>query len=85
MHKSSLALLFLLGCVTGGVASRVTIPPARAGTNPQRWEYLCAQNPDMKWMNEAGAAGYELVTSAAYSRINNFDDDRTVYCLKRPL
>jgi hypothetical protein len=70
-----IAVIFLIGCATGGVASQFVVPPARAGTNPTRWEYLCkaqvAGNPSAtefsSWgwtteLNRWGAEGWELVS-----------------------
>jgi hypothetical protein len=31
-----IAIVFIVGCATGGVASQFVLPPARAGTNPTR-------------------------------------------------
>ena len=30
-----------IGCVAATVAQNFVVPPARAGTNPMRWEYTC--------------------------------------------
>ncbi len=76
----ALLVAFLVGCV----AARVAIPPARAGTTPQRWEYLCDSvggfSPLEKMqqaMNKAGAEGWELVAA--------FGANGNAYCLKRAL
>jgi len=74
----SLALLFVLGCATGGVASRA-IPQARAGTAPQRWEYFCMDDARLDGLNQAGRAGWELVTMY---ETHNWDQ---VVCFKRVL
>ena len=65
-----IAVIFLVGCATGSVASQLVIPPIRAGTQPQRWEYLCAQsspetNKLSAALNNAGGAGWELVSTVA--------------------
>ncbi len=66
--------VFFLGCA----AERLVIPPARAGTSPTRWEYLCKE-PELdstinRMANEFGAEGWELAVV-----------DRTIWCFKRPL
>jgi len=87
------AVVFIIGCAAGGVASHLTtIPPARAGTNPTRWEYLCQENNKAltSALNQAGREGWELVSmvpthqsTAAYSR--DAQTDMMVMCFKRPL
>ena len=77
MKSSSLGLVFILGCATGGVASQLVVPPARAETPPTRWEYLCGKGDvTTSKFNEAGAQGWELV---AVARIPG---DST-FCFKR--
>ena len=79
MKRSSIALVFVLGCIGGGVASRMADSPARAqGPGaPTRWEYNCGTNADNKAMNDAGAQGWELVSTS--SRGND-----VLFCFKRP-
>jgi hypothetical protein len=58
-------LVFVIGCAAGGVASQMVIPPARAGTNPTRWEYLCSnvkQNVP-ETLAESGKQGWEMVSA----------------------
>ncbi|HTJ47736.1 MAG TPA: hypothetical protein VL463_36820 [Kofleriaceae bacterium] len=65
-------LLFALGAACGSTEGAFqtstlarddvvsdTVPPARAGTSPPRWEYLCLQNPPKAQLAEAGAQGWE--------------------------
>ena len=77
MKRSSIALVFVLGCISGGVASRVVDSPARAQNGPMRWEYNCGTNADGKAMNDAGAQGWELATTT--TRGND-----VLFCFKRP-
>jgi hypothetical protein len=72
-----LALVFVMGCVVGGAASRIDIPQARAGSDVQRWDYLCMSNPDDAMLTEAGEEGWELA-AAIGDRLNN------ELCFKRP-
>jgi len=82
MNRSSIALAFVLGCVSGGVASRIAEPAARAGAPGavQRWEYDCGNNPPMAELNAAGAQGWELVSTTQLRRNND-----VMVCFKRPL
>ncbi len=86
---------FILGCVTGAVvSSRLSVPPAHAGTNPQRWEYVCGAvykaEPLQKWANQLGQQGWEPALaagglSAGGKGIGSTDDERFVWCFKRAL
>jgi len=76
-----IAIVFLIGCATGGVASQLVVPPARAGTNPTRWEYLCSMQEEGNMtaeLNHEGAQGWELVsvvprrTTGFGGRLNSF-------------
>ncbi len=79
-----LLAVFFLGCV----AQRLIVPPARAGTTPQRWEYACDETDPgasdaMSMANKYGGQGWEMVTTGeggvgAFSR-------RVTYCFKRAL
>src|SRR5690348_6309430 len=42
-HNGIIAIVFIVGCATGGVAAQLVVPPVRAGTSPTRWEYQCAE------------------------------------------
>jgi len=73
----SISVAFVAGCV----ASQFIVPPARAGTNPMRWEYACPIDTSPAWndssialANRMGAEGWELVTAASKA-----------LCFKRPL
>jgi hypothetical protein len=75
------ALLFLLGCATGGAASHY-VSSANAQPHPgaaatARWEYKCVSAITIAGVNEAanqlGSQGFELVTGAP------------AYCFKRSL
>jgi hypothetical protein len=38
-HSGIIAIGFIVGCATGGVAAHLVVPRVRAGTAPTRWEY----------------------------------------------
>lgn len=64
-HRGFIAIIFLIGCATGGVAAQIVIPPARAGTTATRWEHFCGRiNAGLltEQLNRAGAEGWELVS-----------------------
>jgi hypothetical protein len=77
--KVLVALVFLAGCVVGGASSQLVIPPARAGTTPTRWQYICTD--DVEALREAGQKGWELVTATVAGEYGTIRE----YCLKRPL
>ena len=88
--KALAAIVFVVGCMTGGVASQLAIPKARAGTSPAHWEYFCKESEEsvpLADMNKAGAEGWELVTvstttlSTVYAVL---EAAAMVYCYKRP-
>ena len=57
---AALGFAFGLGCATAATV----IPPVRAqSTSVERWEYLEIQHgwDDVRWANEAGQQGWELV------------------------
>ena len=68
-HHGIIAIVFVIGCVTGGVAAQLVVPTVRAGTSPTRWEYQCATaDRDAEdvtgTLNKLGAEGWELVSLA---------------------
>ena len=71
-HNGIIALVFVVGCATGGVAAQLVVPPVRAGTSPTRWEYKCAHaefDADggvTAKLNKLGAEGWELVSMAPH-------------------
>jgi hypothetical protein len=71
-----LLVVFFAGCAAERL---LVVPPARAGTNPQRWEYACkdARGDEnvTKMANEKGQQGWELSASGPYA----------AWCFKRPL
>jgi hypothetical protein len=81
-----IAVIFVIGCAAGGVASQMVIPPVRAGTNPTRWEYLCAESTSNLngYLAKPGAEGWELVSVFSVEQVNE-TSKRLAYCLKRPL
>jgi len=89
-HRAVLAILFLIGCATGGVASRLAVPPARAGTAAVRWEHYCSDvAPDALTddLNKMGVEGWELVSLAPQMKIvaGHSSDESIVFCAKRAL
>ncbi len=74
-----LCLGFGMGCA----ASHWLIPPARAGTNPPRFEYTCIWHLDtgkgsIEELNHAGAEGWEMVAAVEKPAGD-------LWCFKRPL
>jgi hypothetical protein len=71
-----------LGLAIGCAAARFVVPPVRAGTNPQKWEYSCFQEHTAESVvqdaNKAGAEGWEMVVGSASS-------GRFLWCFKRAL
>jgi hypothetical protein len=64
-HRGFLVIIFVIGCATGGVASQLVVPAARAGTTLTRWEYLSGPldvDTMSSVLNQAGVQGWELVT-----------------------
>ena len=69
-HRALIAIIFLIGCATGGVASQLVAPvvsPARAGTSPTGWEYSCLTTESgadavTVALNARGGQGWELVS-----------------------
>jgi hypothetical protein len=80
MNQTKTAFALLVVFFAGCAASRFVfvVPAARAGTNPQRWEYACAYGVayahEIETANQYGAQGWELVTKGEGS-----------WCFKRPL
>ena len=85
MNKSKLLVGvvggFLLGCAGSELASLV-VPPARAGTSPQKWEYVCkaaSGDADTTAMaNAFGKEGWEMLGGAG-------NPGTMRWCFKRPL
>jgi hypothetical protein len=66
-HNGIIAIVFIVGCATGGVAAQLVVPPVRAGTSPTRWEYQCPvvdKDAVASTVNRLGAEGWELVSIA---------------------
>jgi hypothetical protein len=87
MRTSNSAAILLLGIIVGCAAERVlTVPPARAGTTPQRWEYACHrandENDATKLANQFGQQGWELASAADFS---SGGYGYVIWCFKRPL
>jgi len=79
----ALNVAFIAGCIASQLA--LVVPPARAGTTPQRWEQKCLSitafgvaelpAPMSQAISRMGAAGWELTTAGSPD----------VFCFKRPL
>jgi hypothetical protein len=75
---------FLLGCVASQVTALV-VPPARAGTSPQTWEYFCKRvesfptDQATATFNTFGSEGWEMVAVATSP------GPRDMWCFKRAL
>lgn len=83
MNRLTVAFMLLATFFAGCIAAHYVIPAARAGTSPQRYEYLC-DNIGFGGMDqfkaiakEAGEKGWELV--------GVFGANGTGYCFKRAL
>ncbi len=78
-----LLVAFFLGCAASN-AAQLIVPPAHAGTSPQRWEYSCksAQGDGTitQMANAMGAEGWELAAASA-----NATAQMPVWCYKRAL
>ena len=90
-HRGLIAIIFLIGCATGGVASQFVAPPARAGTAPTRWEHICGRINSgslSENLNKGGADGWELVSVVVAHQLTAFGDtttDEFTFCMKRAL
>jgi len=90
-HRGFIAIVFVIGCATGSVASQLVVPKARAGTTPTRWEYYCGRVEAgglTTALKTAGAEGWELVNvvparqGTAFATIEVAD---FTFCAKRAL
>jgi hypothetical protein len=87
MRTSNSAAVLFLGIIVGCAAERVlVVPPARAGTAPQRWEYSCINANDgvTQQANQFGQQGWELAAAAGGPNTWN-GLPSTIWCFKRPL
>ena len=85
----SLAIAFILGCVTASHIEPVTPaqaePPGTSAKGPG-WEYYCVAELNADQMNEVGRKGWELVTATAAGAGNKYGKDWAYqWCFKRPL
>jgi hypothetical protein len=82
MNRAKIAFALLVVFFAGCAASRLIVPPARAGTSPQRWEYTCpyVSHNDAtavaETANKFGAEGWEW--SGVFG-------NAPAVCFKRPL
>ena len=77
--KLSIALGFVVAFLAGCVLHQsFVVPPARAETNPPRWEYACVEATEQITMasNRFGAEGWEMAAAAG--------PGWGIWCFKRP-
>jgi len=91
-HRGFIAIVFVIGCATGSVASQLVVPKARAGTTAVRWEYYCgrvAAGTLTTELNKAGEQAWELMTIAPATHTRafggDFEVDAFAFCAKRAL
>lgn len=90
-HNGIIAIVFVVGCATGGVAAQLVVPPVRAGTSPTRWEYQCVNaDPHVEdvtdTLNKLGAQGWELVSMRARGTLTGgYGSVSSYLCAKRAL
>ena len=91
-HNGIIAMVFVVGCATGGVAAQLVVPPVRAGTSPTRWEYQCARVEGeaevmTSSLNRFGAEGWELVSFVPARAGGSISHDMSAYmaCARRAL
>ena len=87
-HNGIIAIVFIFGCATGGIAAKLVVPPVRAGTAPTRWEYRCAMangedNGVVPILSKLGAEGWELVSTAPHEEGRYVT--KYMFCAKRAL
>ena len=75
--------LLFFGCITGAAVSPLVVPQARAGSDPQRWEFRCTSgvgSADVQIAaNSFGKQGWEMAGAAGTPRGDS------IWCFKRPL
>ncbi len=80
-----LPVVFFVGCAAERV---LEVPPARAGSSPTRWEYvcreLCGDAEAQKTANAMGAAGFEFAGAASPAG-GAADPPAPTWCFKRAL
>jgi hypothetical protein len=84
------AIVFVVGCATSGVAAQLVVPPVRGGTAPMRWEYYCALADASAAevtvaLNRLGAAGFELVSMAQKASSSGYGSTAYTLCTRRAL
>jgi hypothetical protein len=90
-HNGIIAIVFVVGCATGGVAAQLVVPPVRAGTSPTRWEYECVvADRDAEdvtaTLNKLGTQGWELVSMGTQGGLaNGYGHIGSFMCAKRAL
>jgi hypothetical protein len=82
-----LGIVFIVGCAVGGVSSHFAAAPARAGTNPERWEHCCFRGTEgiTETADKLGAEGWEMAAAAgAGSGLGYGKEIQFIFCFKRP-
>ncbi len=73
-HRLAALILFLVGCATGGVASRIGVTDKTANAAQGTWRYSCFRTDHTigvgdkeisDYLNRAGADGWELASDVA--------------------
>jgi hypothetical protein len=80
-----LLVVFFAGCAASA-ASQFIVPPAHAGTNPQRWEYTCRAMVGAEGIGriatEFGQQGWEMASAGS---VDTGSVTTIIWCFKRPL
>jgi hypothetical protein len=92
-HPGIIAIVFIVGCATGGVAAQLVVPPVRAATSPTRWEYHCVKAGGggvTSALNQLGVEGWELASMTAEHAdrdwaTSDYTVDAYTFCAKRAL
>jgi hypothetical protein len=88
MSQPKTAFVLLVVFFAGCAAERIlVVPPARAGTSPQRWEYACrdarSDEKTTNMANEMGQQGWEMAAASTFTIAGS--SDGMTWCFKRPL
>ena len=86
-QKLSIALGFVVAFLAGCVLHQsFAVPPARAGSNPARWEYACFEAIEhlTTTANRFGAEGWEMVAAAGVATGSGLlSEEKMIWCFKR--
>ena len=85
-----LLVVFLVGCATAVVTQSFIVPPIRANTNPQKWEYKCIDwKKDTPFhlsskLNKFGKEGWEIAMTHEVGDYSLKASYTAGVCFKRP-